>query len=127
MEKKHIVGILIGEAPSLEKAKSVVENGSRCPYSVTYVNSGRTIIGVSVIPLDHKWWLEWVEEHPEETIGLTHVEVFFTRKVNASSPWSRGEVKPLTEISPCGSSCEKCPRYRKECKGCPATRYYINE
>ena len=47
MEKKHIVGILIGEAPSLEKAKSVVENGSRCPYSVTYVNSGRTIIGVS--------------------------------------------------------------------------------
>ncbi len=124
MEKKYIVGILIGEAPSLEKAKSVAENGSRCPYSVTYVNSGRTIIGVSVIPLDHKWWLEWVEEHPEETIGLTYVEVFFTRKVNASSPWSRGEVKPLTEISPCGSSCEKCPRYRKECKGCPATRYY---
>jgi hypothetical protein len=33
MEKKHVIGILIGEAPSLEKAKSIVENGNRCPYS----------------------------------------------------------------------------------------------
>jgi len=124
MEKKHIIGILIGEAPSPEKARFVVKNSNRCPYSVAYLNSGRTIIGVSVIPPDHKWWLEWVEEHPEETIGLTRVEVFFTKKVDASSPWSRGEVEPLTEISPCGSSCEKCPQYHKVCKGCPATRYY---
>jgi len=38
MEKKHIVGILVGEEPMCEEAKSM-----SCPYCVLYASSNNTV------------------------------------------------------------------------------------
>ena len=123
-EKTPVVGILVGEASSPEKARLIMEDGLRCPYTVTYALSGNTIVGIFSVPIGHEWWLEWVEKDPQETIGLEHAELFFSKKSKASSPWSRGETKPILEQAPCGADCIGCKKYDKECEGCPATVYY---
>jgi hypothetical protein len=126
MKKKNLVGILIGETPSSEKTKSIARYYSDCPYCAVYADAGTTVIGVFVLPESHRWWLEMVEKDPKGTVGLLHADVFFTQKVNASSPYSRGEVTPDKEQSPCGTRCERCPWYRVTCEGCPATRYFTH-
>ncbi len=123
MKKTYILGILIGEAPTKEKAQSIVLN-STCPYCACYTYSDRTVVGVFTMPPDHKWWLEWVKREPKKTIGLSSADVFFTEGIEASSQWSRGEVTPTDEEAPCGARCNSCPMYRDPCEGCPATSYY---
>ncbi len=71
-EKDHIVGILIGEGPS-EEARSLP-----CPYCVVYTSSGTTVVGVFSLPEKRRWWLKWIEIHPE-LAGLTRAEVLFTQ------------------------------------------------
>ncbi|MGD2249413.1 MAG: hypothetical protein PVF58_13475 [Candidatus Methanofastidiosia archaeon] len=115
----NITGILIGEGPTCEEARSMT-----CPYCALYYYSDNTIVGVFSIPPHHRWWLEWIEKKPR-VAGLTTAEVFFTEKVNAHSPWSLGQVKAEMEKAPCGSDCETCKFYQKECEGCPSTKYYL--
>lgn len=124
-EKTSIVGILIGEASSPEKARLIMEDGLRCPYAVTYAISGNTIVGIFSVPIGHEWWLEWVEKDPKGTIGLEHAELFLSRKSRAQSPWAREDVKPVLEGAPCGADCLRCARYSNECRGCPAATFYI--
>lgn len=123
-QKEAIIGLLLGEVTTHKKAKLIADTYAQCPYCVSYISAGCTVIGVFSIPQDHQWWLEWVAKNPEETLGLRCAEVFFTKKVEASSPWSRGEAKASIEKAPCGADCEECFRYQKECGGCPATRHY---
>lgn len=125
MKKKIVTGILLGNAPKEEEARHIAEIYNNCPYCVSYVNSGCTIIGVFSLPEDHKWWLEWVVSNPEETLGLENAEAFTTMRIKTKSPWSLGEIKPILDKAPCGAECSECFRYQKECKGCPATSYYI--
>lgn len=122
--KSTLVGVLLGEAPTPARAQRIAEIFQPCPYCVSYSSAGCTVLGVFVIPPDHRWWLEWVAERPEETLGLKCAEVFFTQRIAASSPWSRGEVKPHLERAPCGADCRECPRYRQGCEGCPATVHW---
>lgn len=123
--RRALVGVLLGETFTPTKAALIADNYRQCPYCVSYVSVGCTVIGVFSLPPDHRWWLEWVTEHPEETLGLKRAEVFFTQQIEASSPWTRGDVKPHLEQAPCGTDCRECPRYHKECEGCPSTRHYV--
>ena len=122
--KKPMVGVLLGKAPTPTKSKVIADLYHKCPYCISYASAEKMIMGIFSIPQDHQWWLESVVEHPKETMGLEVAEVFFPKYIEASSPWSRGETKPIQEKAPCGADCQGCPEYRKECKGCPATKYY---
>ena len=124
-EKDTLAGVLLGQAPTSEKAALIAETCRQCPYCVSYVSAGRTVIGVFSLPPDHRWWLEWVAEHPEETLGLKRAEVFFTQQIETSSPWTRGEVRPHLERAPCEANCRECPTHHQKCVGCPATRHYV--
>jgi len=120
-EQRAVTGILLGRASAPEQAAAIAQTYRACPYCASYASSGDTVFGLFSLPSDHRWWLEWVEEHPAETLGLRQAEVFFARQVRVASPWSRGEVEPLLERAPCGAECAGCPRYRHGCEGCPAT------
>lgn len=117
--KKHITGILLGEGPTCEEAKSM-----NCPYCVLYYCSDDTVVGVFSIPLSRRWWLELLEKEPN-VAGLTKAEIFFTEKVDTQSPWSLGQVIAEMDKAPCGTDCVTCKLYQKECEGCPFTRYYL--
>jgi hypothetical protein len=120
-----LVGVLLGEAPTSAKAQRLADIFQPCPYCVSCTSARRTVIGVFTLPPDHGWWLEGIAEQPEETLGLKRAEVFFTQQIEASSPWTRGEVKPKLERAPCGTDCRECPWYPQECEGCPATLHYV--
>lgn len=119
MEKKHIVGLLLGKGPTCEEAKSMT-----CPYCVLYHCSDDIVTGVFSIPTNRRWWLESLEKDPS-LAGLAKAEVFFAEKVEAQSPWSLGQVIAKMDKAPCGADCESCRFYQKECEGCPSTKYYL--
>ena len=119
MEKSHITGILIGEGPTSEEAKSM-----SCPYCVLYTCSDNIVVGVFSIPLERRWWLKLLEKRPN-VAGLTKVEIFFTERVYTHSPWSLGQATAEMDKAPCGTDCETCQWYRKKCDGCPVTKYYL--
>jgi len=128
MTKKDVpavLGVLLGEAPTAARATRVAGCYSPCPYCVSFTSVGGTIIAVFALPPEQRWWLEEIEKRPGETLGLNRAEVFFARQIGAASPWSRGEVEPVAELSPCGSGCSQCPAYRERCPGCPATQHYL--
>ncbi len=118
MQKEYIVGILIGNGLTSEEVEL-----KNCPFCTLSVRSGDTIAWVFTVPPDHRWWLQFLEEKPQ-LVRLTQAEVFFTEKVDASSPWTRDEVKPDAPAAPCGADCRTCPCYERQCRGCPATQYY---
>jgi len=122
-----LVGVLLGEALTPKKAQLIADTYRQCPYCVSYTSAGCTVIGVFSLPQDHRWWLEWVVENPKETIGVKCAKSYFTQRVVASSPWTRGDVKPILERAPCGADCRECSRCREECEGCPATLHYIGK
>ena len=119
-----LVCVLLGKAPTPAKAALMANRYQQCHYCVSFVSADTMIVAVYTIPSGHRWWLEWVEKQPQETLGLERAEVFFARQIQASSPWSRGQVEAKLEQGPCGANCQECPLYRKECAGCPATRHY---
>ncbi len=121
--EEMVVALLVGDAATEAAAAQITARFSVCPYAATYESGGRLIIGVYALPAAKKWWLRVPARQPD-ILGLERAAVFFTDNVQASSPWSRGEVTPDMEAAPCGSSCEECPFYRRRCEGCPATVYY---
>lgn len=123
MERRIITGILVGEALFPEKAGLLAEKYFQCPYCMLFTRAESFLVGVFALPEDHQWWLKYIEKDPEAILGLKTAAAFFTQDVRASSPYSRGEVNPVLEKAPCGSSCERCPLYQRECKGCPATHF----
>ena len=62
-----------------------------------------------------------VEKHPEDTMGLSFAEVFFTKKW-AHELWrsrvSHGNIPLLFFMC-------KVSAVHKVCKGCPAMRFYV--
>ena len=121
-----LVGVLLGEAPTAAKAALMANRYRQCPYCVSFASADVTVVAVYAIPPDHRWWLEWVEKQPQETLGLERAEVFFAQQVRASSPWSRGDVEAKLERGPCGADCQDCSHYHKECTGCPATQHFVS-
>ena len=122
---KPLVGLLLGEAPTPEKAATIVERYGACPYCVSFSCAGCTTVGVYTVPADHRWWLEWAAADPHHTLGLKRAELFVAQDVRAESPWSRGEVRGDRQRAPCDAVCLECPKYHGPCKGCPATQYHL--
>jgi hypothetical protein len=119
-----LVAVLLGQAPTGAEAGRLAKRYCVCPYCVSLTANGNTIIGLYKVPQDHRWWLEWVVDHPSETLGLKCAELFFAQQITAASPWSRGAVVAEQDRAPCGADCQECQVYRQKCDGCPATRYY---
>lgn len=124
-KKESITGILIGDAATPEKAEQIVNTYKKCPYCSGFFNTGKNIVALFAIPKENKWWLNWVAEQPNETIGLKHAAVFFTCKVKANCSWLKGDLIPTQQKSPCGAQCWECPKYLNDCKGCPSTLYHL--
>jgi hypothetical protein len=124
-KKKPLVGILLGKASTSTKAKSIAHFFKKCPYCASCASVDCTFMGIFSLPQNHRWWLVSIQKHPKETVGFENAEVFFTKKVEASSPCSSGTMKLNLKRPPCGADCKGCPAYRKECKGCISTKYYL--
>ncbi len=122
-EKPEVLlhALLVGRAPSEAEAEAFVHRSRGCPYAASYTATGRTVVGLFVLPAEKRWWLE-IADQPE-LLGLEALEIYFPAVVATSSPWSRGETQPVMETAPCGTDCLHCPQYRGRCRGCPATRH----
>jgi hypothetical protein len=112
-----VCAVLIGNAPTEVAAEQVARNSQGCPYVAMYAATGRMVVGVFALPASKRRWIEIPQERPE-LLGLQKAAVFVTEGIEASSPWSRGEVRPVLQLAPCGTDCRPCPLYRA---GCPAT------
>jgi len=125
-KKDTVTAILVGDACTPEKSASIVDRYKVCPYCSSFYNSGKNVLGLFTIPKENKWWLNWVAELPAETMGLKSAAVFYTGKVKANCSWLKGELVPTQQKSPCGAQCWECSKYLGECKGCPATLYFLS-
>jgi hypothetical protein len=126
-EKEPLVSVVFGYAPTALKAAQIAETYRQCPYCVSYRCSGRSATGIFSVPTDHRWWLQRVVDEPVETVGLESAALFYPQEVTAFSPWTRGEVQPDMDLAPCQTDCRQCTRYGDVCRGCPATRFYLQD
>jgi hypothetical protein len=121
-KEEQLCAVLVGSAPTSEKAEAVARNSQGCPYVAFYAAADRMVVAVFALPRSKRWWIEYPQEHPE-LLGLERVVVHVTDRIEPSSPWTRGDVTPTLSMAPCGTDCERCPQYRDRCSGCPATTY----
>ena len=119
-----LVGVLLGYAGTSQKAVEIAGIFRGCPYCVSLRATGRSLAAVYAIPPEHRWWLHWAADFPQETLGLENAAIFFPMEVEALSPWARGKVDPVLEKAPCRADCSGCSKYDQVCPGCPATKYF---
>jgi hypothetical protein len=122
-----LVGVVLGNAATPSVASEIAGKYGRCPYCASFRSTGNSAMGIFALPPDRRWWLDRIAETPLANMGLKNAETIFTQAIDASSPWSRGEVKPNLHPAPCGRDCRQCSCYGGECKGCPATLDYLGD
>jgi len=113
--------VLVGKG---KNSTQVLDFFSRCPYKVSCVSCGEYLWSLFKLPEDHIWWLEEITREPSVTIGLEEAEIFLSTQLSGESEFSKGEAKPVLEVSPCGTNCASCPLYVTKCEGCPSTVHY---
>lgn len=118
-----ICAVLLGNASSEERASQAAANMQGCPYVVQYNAVGKLVTGVFALPAEKRWWIEGPEQEPQ-LLGMERVRVFITEEIEAESPWLRGELQPVLELTPCESDCRECSYYGKPCSGCPASVFF---
>jgi hypothetical protein len=118
-------GVVLGQAASPNEAAAIADRYGRCPYCSSFASMGSSVMGIFTIPPARRWWLDNIAQDGGSQIGLKSAEALATEAIEASSPWSRGEVKPNLHPAPCGTDCRGCKRYKSECRGCPATLNYV--
>ncbi len=123
-DNEPICVVIIGQAASPQAAHNTVANYQSCPYAAMYAATAAIFVGVLVIPSSRRWWAELPQSEPS-LIGAERATVLLAESPVVESPWSRGEVAPVLELSPCGESCPSCRYYRSVCEGCPATTWAI--
>ena len=117
----HLVGVVLGQADTPLKAAEIAARYVRCPYCASFSSTGRSAMGIFTLPQARRWWLEGIADDPGARLGLRTAEVLETSAIEASSAWTRGEVKPNLHPAPCGVDCRQCMRYGEACDGCPTT------
>ncbi|MFX0034369.1 MAG: hypothetical protein ACFE9I_01860 [Candidatus Hermodarchaeota archaeon] len=75
------------------------------------------------LPERQKWWIESIEKYPSNTFSLKSAKVTFLDNVYYPKELKLRIPKKVTNISPCGANCKKCPSMDKYCC-CPATIFY---
>jgi hypothetical protein len=121
----HLIGVVLGQADTTLKAAEIAAKYAKCPYCASFSSIGKSAMGVFTLPQDRRWWLESIADDPAAKLGLKTAEVLETSVLDASSPWTRGEVHPNLHPAPCGVDCRKCVCYCKPCEGCPATLDFV--
>jgi len=122
-----LIGVVLGNAPSPARAAEIAARYGRCPFCATFSTLGNSAMAIYALPESRRWWFDLIAEDPATRLGLQDAEVLFTSAIEASSPWSRHEVKPILHPAPCGKDCRKCSYYGVQCEGCPATLDYQGE
>jgi len=123
MEENLACSFLFGEAETETKVKQIAESYQNCPYINFMATKGTQLFAIFFLPLEQKWWIEYVEKKPKETFGLEKAKVTFADAIQYPRQLKMRLPKKLQKISPCGGNCEVCPTYEK-CLGCPATIFY---
>jgi hypothetical protein len=120
-----LIGVVLGQAETAAQAAEIAAKFGKCPYCASFSSTGRSAMGVFTLPQERRWWLTRLAEDPTVRLGLRRAEVLETKAIEASSAWTRGEVKPNLHPAPCGTDCRQCEVYGDGCKGCPATLDYM--
>lgn len=118
----HICGIMIGEATSEENARKRTTAMKNCPYLLSGGFSSNKFHYVFIVPEEKKWWLEYPAKHPK-VIGAEKIELEIMENIVKPDKFELTIPNEKSKLSPCGSSCEKCPMRVKNCSGCPATLF----
>lgn len=116
--------LLVGEAPTEAAAEKIAEVFSGCPYVYFLSAFGRMVVGVFYADDERVWWLQAVAENPEVTLGLVRAAVYVTDRPAFPLRMEPRVSPPEGDRAPCGAYCPECPRYGKECRGCPASPFW---
>ncbi len=122
-----LIGVVLGSAATPGQADAIASRFGRCPFCASFSTLGNSTMGIYALPEYRRWWFDLIAKDPSARLGLEEAEVVFTDAIEASSPWSRCEVKPVLHPAPCGQDCRKCQYYGSKCEGCPATLDYRGE
>jgi hypothetical protein len=122
--EKLIPAFLEGEAKSVEKANKIAESYENCPYVAFMATTEKHVYIIYFLPEKQKWWVEFIEKKPQNTLGLEKAKLIFPQKIFFPKKTKMRLPKEKTEIAPCGSAeCPTCPSYEK-CLCCPATIHF---
>lgn len=123
MERDAVGALLFGEAETSDKAQQIAKRYRNCPYVNFMATNEDRVFTVFVLPKRQRWWIEYVEKKPRETLGLERAKVTLADQVQSPEQLKTRLPEKPQDISPCGTNCGACPSYEK-CLGCPATRFY---
>jgi hypothetical protein len=123
MEKEIICTLLIGEAETENKVNQIAESYKNCPYVYFMSTKGKRFYAIYFLPVQQKWWIEYIEKKPQDTFGLEKAQVLFLDNIQYPKKLDLRLPKEIQKISPCGDNCGTCPS-SLECACCPATVYY---
>jgi len=121
--EKLIPVIVEGKAKSIEKANKIAESYQNCPYVTFMAAVENQVHIIYFLPQKQRWWVEYIESKPQDTLGLEKVKLIFLQKLFYPPKMKMRLSKKKASISPCNSDCSKCPAYTR-CLGCPSTIHY---
>lgn len=108
-----LLGVLLGKTESVDKTEDICSLFDDCPYSLINVVKDELMVVLFSLTENHRWWLEEVEKQPENTLGLSSAEVFFSEDIGTVP-----RKVESREETPCGTDCKRCKFYLKRCEGC---------
>ncbi|MHA2407881.1 MAG: hypothetical protein ACXACA_05880 [Candidatus Ranarchaeia archaeon] len=123
MKKDLISALVIGVTNTTEKAKKIASVYRKCPHVHYVAAQGSQVYMVFYLPLQQRWWVEYVGEEPGLTFGLESASVTILHETNYPTTISTRTPTRKKEVAPCGSICRNCPQFNR-CLGCPATIFY---
>jgi hypothetical protein len=123
--EKLIPAILEGEAKSVEITNKIAKSYQNCPYVAFMATVKNQVHIVYFLPEKQRWWVEYIEKKPQNTLGLEKVKLIFPQKLYFPKKMKMRLLKNKAELAPCNADCSKDPVYiTGQCLGCPSTIYY---
>ncbi|MEW5760631.1 MAG: hypothetical protein AB1779_07680 [Candidatus Thermoplasmatota archaeon] len=121
-----IYGISIAEFTTDEDRFKAANMMKKCPHiiHVALLSDSYSLSWIAIVPPEKEWWLRILPEKPE-VIGAKCGKVYISKEMVYPDLVDLKIPKPSGETAPCGTNCIECPYYKKECKGCPATKHYV--
>ena len=81
MAKKLICALLYAEAKTEIKAQAIARRFSSCPYIFFLGTKKNQYYATYFLPPEKRDWIEYAENHPQETYGFETVQVTFLDEV----------------------------------------------
>lgn len=113
MEERLVCALLFGEAKTRKKVEHIAKSYYKnCPYTQFVATRENRLFATFVLPERHRWWVEYLEENPKETIGLEKAEVTIVDNVYCPEQLKMRLPEKPQKISPCESNCKNCPLWK---------------